>query len=384
MLLALRRLAPLLLLVVAAAAALVAVERRSAAPDAVAAPVTEAVAVAAAPAVAAATAVPADDPPPRADDAPPAPTTTTTLDPPVLGRVWRLLAVRYADSKPAADTLDGFRLGLADAGLLEGRDWVLDAESAGSDLATLRALLDGVDRGGVDLLVVESTPALQMALRRVRRVPIVFAMAAAPFVVGAGETDDEHRANVTGVYTLGAFPEMAELLQARFPAWKRVGTVYCPTEINSVTNRTRLAGALDQHGISLVSVPARSPVELADAAVALTLRRPDVIVQVPDNLSAANFALLADAARRAQIPLMGFMREAVVQGAALAIALDYRSAGARAAAKAAAIMRGTPPARIPLGGAGPRMLLVSPANAARLGFTLPPALLADADEVMEP
>ena len=77
---------------------------------------------------------------------------------------------------------------------------------------------------------------------------MVFTVVADPFVAGAGKTDTEHLPNVTGVYTQGPYREMAEMLRDHFPAIKRVGTLYCPAEANSVANKdvfvtARLPGA---------------------------------------------------------------------------------------------------------------------------------------------
>lgn len=324
--------------------------------------------------------VPAEPPPTLASTTTvPEPTTTTR---PPLGRTWRIRVVVWIDSPPAADVLAGLREGLAASGLVEERDWTLDVTQVGGDATALQNVLDGLAHDGTDVAVVLSTPALQGALRRVKTLPVVFALVPDPFGVGAGSSDDAHRPNVTGVYTLAAYPEMAELLAKDFPGWKRIGTLYTPADANSVADRNRFGGALRQQGITLVSVPVRGPGDLDRAAAALVALEPDAVVQIPDDVTGAGFAHLVSATRAARVPLFAFTSDAVTEGAALAIALDYRAAGERAAERLAAILEGTSPAAIPFGGPGRRLLVVSPLQAAGVGMTLPEGVLERADRMV--
>jgi ABC-type uncharacterized transport system substrate-binding protein len=385
---ALRRLLPAAALVVAAAGGLLLTQRdaREAgtpAPADAPGPVAEASPPPAAepapidpePAEAAPAADVAEAPPPTA----PEPTTTTL---PALGRTWRVHVVVWVRSPQAADTLAGLRQGLVASGLVEDRDWVLDVTELQGDAALLPAVLDGLTHDGTDVAVVLSTPALQSALRRVKRLPVVFALVPDPFGVGAGSADDVHRPNVTGVYTLAPYPEMAELLAQDFPAWKRIGTLYTPADPGSLADRNRFGGALRQHGLALVSVPVRGAADVGRAATELVALRPDAIVQIPDDLTAAGFGQIVAAARAGGLPVFAFLGDAVTEGAALALTLDHRVAGERVAERLAAILKGTSPADIPFGGPGRRSLVVSPLHAASVGLTLPDGVIARADRMV--
>ena len=72
--------------------------------------------------------------------------------------------------------------------------------------------------------------------------------------------------NVTGVYTQGPYREMAELLRTHFPQIKRVGTLFCPAEANSVANKDMFVREASRCGLTVETVPVNSASELPDAA----------------------------------------------------------------------------------------------------------------------
>jgi ABC-type uncharacterized transport system substrate-binding protein len=299
-----------------------------------------------------------------------------------VAQTWRTRIVLYLETPPAEEALAGIREGLAAAGLVDGRDYALSTASAQGDMATLSSILDGVASDHTDLLLTLSTPTLQTALQKVRRIPIVFTFVANPLLVGAGRSDDDHLPNVTGVYTVGPYAELAALVAADFPHWKRIGTLFAPAEVNSVYNKDLFVTAAAAQGIAVDTIAANTPGELADAALALAARPIDAIVQIADNQSLGGFTAIARAGRRAGKPVVGFASSAVEQGAVFALSVDYHQAGRDAAEKAVQIVRGTPPAAIPFSRPSRKELIVSVPNAAAVNLTLPPALLARADRVI--
>lgn len=303
--------------------------------------------------------------------------------PGALARTWKTRVVLYLETPPAEEALHGVRDGLNEAGLVEGRDYTLTIASAQGDMATLASILDGVASDGTQLLLTLSTPTLQTALQKVRRVPIVFTFVANPLLVGAGRSDEDHLPNVTGVYTVGPYAEMTALIAESFPGWKRIGTLFAPAEVNSVYNKDLLVGAAAERGITVDTIAANSPGELADAALALAARPIDAIVQIADNQSFGGFAAIARAGSRAGKPVVGFATPALEQGAVFVLSLDFHQAGRDAAAKAAQVMRGTSPGAIPFTRPSRKELAVSLPNARAVDLAIPATLLARADRVIQ-
>jgi ABC-type uncharacterized transport system substrate-binding protein len=207
----------------------------------------------------------------------------------------------------------------------------------------------------------------------------VFTFVADPFIAGAGTDDAHHLPKVTGVYTLGPYAEMAELLAQHFPQWHKIGTLFSPAEVNSVHNKEIFVAEAAKRGLKVSVLPVNSSSELADAALALASQPIDAIVQIPDNQTVAGFTAIAQAATRAKKPLFAFTETAVKQGAVLGYTLDYYQAGLDAAGKATEIMRGKSPAEIPFSRPSKISLIVSEDNARAVGLALPEAVLAKAE-----
>jgi putative tryptophan/tyrosine transport system substrate-binding protein len=255
---------------------------------------------------------------------------------------------------------------------------------AQGDMAGLGMLFDSARTAGTDLYAVYGTPTLQSAIRKVKDAPVVFTVVADAVLAGAGKSDHDHLPNITGVYTLGPYREMAELLRIYFPQIKRVGTLFCPAEVNSVANKDLFVREARRCGLTVETVAANSAGDLPDAAAALCGRNLEAVVQIIDNLSAAGFPAIAQAARQAHLPLFACEGGAVQEGAVLALARDYYDCGRETALKAARIMRGESPASIPFSPPTLTETLVNLKNARQCRLVIPEALLRKAKLVAVP
>ncbi len=261
--------------------------------------------------------------------------------------------------------------------LVAGRDYTLKLRSAQGDIATLGALYDAALTEGADLIVPISTPSLQAAVQRVKDRPVVFTMVANPMAAGAVKSYTDHPDNLTGVTVLGPVEEMLDLLARHYPAYRRLGTLFCPAEANSVDLKDSLVAACRARGITLETIAANTSGELPDAAASLASRPIDAILQISDNLSSAAFTSIAQAARRAQKPLLSLNSTTATLGAPVSMGRDYHAAGEATVAMIERVIAGTPIADLPVILPPAVKLTLSPANAAAVGMTLPPALLKE-------
>ncbi len=97
-----------------------------------------------------------------------------------------------------------------------------------------------------DLLVTFSTPTLQVALGRARGVPVVFTYVASPVAAGAGSNDRDHPPTITGVYMEPAYEPMLDVIRRLKPNLQSIGTLFVPSESNSVYMHARLRAGLPQ------------------------------------------------------------------------------------------------------------------------------------------
>jgi ABC-type uncharacterized transport system substrate-binding protein len=297
-------------------------------------------------------------------------------------RTWKVGLAAYSESTVLDEAIGGFRRGLKEGGLVEGQDYTTTYRNAQGDIATLNALFDELSGDETDLVVSFSTPALQAALRKVDRKPVVFAVVLDPFAAGAGKSDSNHRPDVTGVYLAFPYAQMARTAREVLPKARRVGTLFTPGEVNSVLARQRFEGPLKAEGLELVSLPVNGPTEVGEAALTLCQSGIDVLCQISDNLSNSSFPAIARACEMAKTPLFTFSPSQVKRGAVLGVGSDFAENGREAGLLVAEVIRGEDPARILFHASTKTRRSVNLHNARRLGLSVPAEWVKTADEVV--
>jgi ABC-type uncharacterized transport system substrate-binding protein len=249
-------------------------------------------------------------------------------------------------------------------------------------MSTVSGLIDAAIVDGADMLVTFSTPTLQAAIQRTKTIPVVFTYVANAVAAGAGTSDSEHLPNVTGVYMMAAFQPMLDIIREMMPASRVLGTIYVPAEVNMVHQRDVLMKTATARGFEIRSIAANSSAEVADAALALSTSRIDAICQIAGNLSVTAFPSIAQAARRARVPVFVFQSAQLHGGAVLAVSRDYHGAGMDAGRIAARVIRGESPASMPFLEYAPTKLMVNLEAARQIGFRIPAAVVQRAAEVV--
>jgi ABC-type uncharacterized transport system substrate-binding protein len=297
-------------------------------------------------------------------------------------RPWKLAAILYSESPPAEETEAGLREGMKKWPLVEGRDYIFTVRNAQGDIAALNSLIDAAITDGADIIIPLSTPALQAAVRKVKDRPIVFSLVANPMAAGAGRSYEDHLPNVTGIAVLAPADRMLDLLRKHFPQYRRIGTLFCPAEANSVDLKDLIVEHAKARGLQVETVAASSPAELADAAMSLASKPIDAIVQISDNLSSAGFTAITRAANQARKPLFSLNSTTISLGAPVAFGRDYHEAGVETAAVLLRVMRGESPAAIPFA-LPPRVVRkASLPNARANGLVLPQSFLDEMETVI--
>ncbi|MBW2497223.1 MAG: ABC transporter substrate-binding protein [Deltaproteobacteria bacterium] len=283
--------------------------------------------------------------------------------------------VQYIETPNAEISRNGVIQGLSEAGMLRDRDFRIRVHSAQGDIPTLVSIVDALVSRESDLILTLSTPALQTALRRDRGIPIVFGMVSNPFIVGAGTSDRDHAPTVTGAYLDQPVEEMLDVIRQLFPEAKKLGTLYTPAEINSEFNMDQLKTAAEKDGYEVETVGIATAADVVDASIALASTRPDVWVQITDNLISSSFPAVMEAANREHIPVVTFSPTAVEYGPLMVVARDYFDAGQEAGLIAARVLRGEPVEQIPFQPTKRLRYLLNPDAATQFGITFPPELV---------
>ena len=294
---------------------------------------------------------------------------------------WRLDLAGFVESPLDEEVQQGIFDGLREQGMVEGRDFEVRIGYAQGDMATLSSLIDRAVSDRVDMLIVLSTPALQVAVGKTGAIPIVFA-SACPVQAGAGESFEKHLPNVTGVSTMADFKEMVRTIRECLPDARRIGTLFNPGEANSVILKEAMESEFEKEGLELVVAPVLAASDLVDATTALLSKSVDAVCPVPDNTNNAGFAAVVSRAQQAEKPLFCFSSALTIEGgAAVGVSRDLPRAGKDMASLAARIMRGENPADMPFALVSGTRVTVNLANARLCGLTIPSSLLKRAHEV---
>ncbi len=318
----------------------------------------------------------------RPETKPSAKTPLVTASAP-LSKVWQLRLLAYINSPDVEEAEQGLRDGLKNAGVMEGRDYELKVANAQGDMTSLQGMVESALADRADLLLTISTQALQSAVQRARDTPIVFTMVANPFAAGVATTEAEHLASVTGAYGSNDVDAMLPIIKQVLPNARRVGALFAPTEVNSVYSHELLVKAAKGANYELVSVGINSPSEAPDVTQSLCGQQIDLICLPNSNLAGSSFPTIVQSAKKAKVPVFGFLGSMASQGAVVVLTRDYHDMGADSGQIAARVMRGEKPAAIPLHQSRKNRLLINTAAAKAAGLTIPVELLKRADRVVE-
>jgi ABC-type uncharacterized transport system substrate-binding protein len=233
----------------------------------------------------------------------------------------------------------------------------------------------------VDVIVGWFTPGATAAKQATREIPIVMAGAGDPIATGLVDSLGRPGGNVTGMG--GLAPELAgkcvELVREMLPSARRVSPlVNGPDPFSKpFVEKIRLAGEATR--ISIDPVMIRGPEELDAGFLALDKVRPDAVIVQP-SLGAKSPAELA---LKYRLPAISIFRPFVEAGGLMSYWLDEAELYARTALFVDKILKGAKPADLPVEQPTKFELVINLKTAKTLGLTVPPTLLARADEVIE-
>ena len=299
-----------------------------------------------------------------------------------LARKWNVHIIEYVQVRDVEDTEKGIFAGFDKAGLVRGRDYEVKISNAHNDMPTLSGLVDAAVSDGADLIITLSTPTLQAAIRRAGSTPIVFTYCASAIAAGAGKSLGDHLPNLTGVEVPAAYKDLIAIVRECLPDVRSVGTLFTPSEVNTVFHKDQITKAAAALGIKVEAVAAETGAEVSDAALALCNRKIDAICQVGGNLTATAFPSIARAAYSAKLPLFASLTSQAEMGAAVAVARDYYDAGVDTGLMAARVMRGENPDSIPIEPFSKTKIIVNPAGAKACGLTIPQSVMSRADRII--
>lgn len=298
---------------------------------------------------------------------------------PVSSKMVRIGFVQITDHALLNITRDSFVTEMKRLGY-EEKNCVIYLKDANGELPTVNTILDKFFLDEVDIVVPISTPCTQAAINKIKDRPVVFATVANPFIIGAGKSDTDHLANVTGVYGSAPMDKMMEIVTQILPGKLKVGAIWDPAHANSVFNVNQLKDIISRYykDVSFLGATITNSSEVYQAAVSLVNRGIDVFVLSPDNTVYSAFESVVKAARIKRIPIFISDVERLKDGALAAYGYDYTISGIQAAHLVDRILKGESPADIPFERYRKLTFGLNLEMAKEIGITIPPDLVAKA------
>jgi putative ABC transport system substrate-binding protein len=298
-------------------------------------------------------------------------------------RIGVLMATKEDDPQVQAGVL-AFQQGLLELGWIDGRNIRLDYRWGAADLDRVRVDVTDLVQSAPDAIVVGSTPAARAFQQATRAVPIVFVAIADPVRTSIVLSLAHPGGNITGFTNFEASmgSKWLEFLKEIAPRTTRVALIFNP-DTHSGQFFQSLEAAGPSLGIETVQTPLHNAAEIERALASFNGEANVGLVAMPDIFTADHRDLIISLATKYRLPAISWLRSFAAGGGLMSYGVDLPDLFRRAASYVDRILKGTKPADLPVQQPTKFELVINLKTAKALGLTVPAALHAQADEVIE-
>jgi ABC-type uncharacterized transport system substrate-binding protein len=300
-----------------------------------------------------------------------------------IAKIYRIGILEALPAARNAANLDALRKGLRDLGYVEGRNLVIEYRSADGRAERFPDLVSELVRLKVDLIVTRGTPATRAAKNATGAVPVIMATMGDPSALVTSLTHPG--SNLTGVVTFSTelMAKRIEILKELVPHLSRIALLHnmgnpaVPPEWEETKTAARSLG------LQAELLDVRSEDDLG-RAFELAVRQPaDGLLIGADGLTQMHQHTIIELAARNRLLAIYPAREFVEAGGLISYAVNYSDLYLRLASFVDRIFRGAKPGELPVEQPTKFELVINSKTAKTLDLTIPPLLLARADEVIE-
>jgi putative ABC transport system substrate-binding protein len=280
--------------------------------------------------------------------------------------------------------LTAFRKGLAETGYSEGHNVTIEYRWAEGNYARLPELAADLVRHQVNVIAATSTPAAPAAVAATKTLPVVFSTASDPVAFGLVASIRRPGGNVTGVSSFNAElgTKRLEILQELLPS-----AVVFAVLVNSDNPLTEQIvtdfGKRARAGQQIEIVRANTNRDIDAAFLSMLQKRSEALVVSPDPLFTTRRIQILTLAARHAMPAIFAFREDAEAGGLMCYGASLTDQSRQAGSYVGRVLKGEKPAELPVLRATKFEFIINLQTASALGLTVPPTLLARADEVIE-
>jgi putative ABC transport system substrate-binding protein len=315
------------------------------------------------------------------------------------GAAWSVAARAQQRATPVIGLLSGaslqtmrewvaaFQRGLSDVGFVEDRNVAIEYRWAEGNNDRLPELAMDLVHRKVDIIVVmASTPGALAAKAATQAIPIIFFIGTDPVKVGLVESLARPGGNVTGVTVLVVelFAKALELMHNVMPHGTLIAALLNPANIpQTATEMSVILNTGNALGVPISVLKASTPGEIGAAFETLVGQRIGALVVSGENFFTTQRDLMVGLSARYAMPTIYAAREFVLAGGLMSYGTPQADAFRQVGRNTGRILKGEKAAELPVQQVTKIELAVNLKTARTLGLTIPPALLARADEVIE-
>ncbi len=295
----------------------------------------------------------------------------------------KFVAITQIVEHPALDSCrQGVKDVLAENGYVEGKNLRWDYESAQGNPVTAAQIAKKFVGDEPDVIVAIATPSAQAVAATTKTVPLVFSAVTDPVAAKLVSNWEKPGANITGTSDMAPIDKHLEMILRISPNVKKLGVLYNPGEVNSVSSLEAVKKAAGPKGIEVFEGPAPKSSEVLAAARSL-VGKVDAFYVPTDNTVVSAFEAVVKVGIDSKTPVYAADTDSVERGAIAASGFNYYQVGRQTGEMVVQILKGANPGDIPVSGVDKLDLWVNPGSAAKMGVTLPEALVKEAVKVVK-
>jgi putative ABC transport system substrate-binding protein len=301
-----------------------------------------------------------------------------------LRRIGVLMSLAVDDAEGQA-RLAAFLQGLQQLGWIDGRNVRIDTRWGAGDADRTRRYAAELVALAPDVILAVAVASMVPLQHATRTVPIVFVQVTDAVGVGFVERLSRPGGNATGfsLSEYGFSAKWLELLKQIAPHMTRAGVLRDPSNPSGIGLLAAIQGAAPALNVEVSPLGVRDVGEI-DRVIATFAQRPNgALILVPTALTVINRQLIINLAARHRLPAIYPYRYFVEAGGLMSYGADEIDQYRLAAGYVDRILKGEKPADLPVQAPTKFELVINLKTAKALGLTVPPSLLAIADEVIE-
>jgi len=286
---------------------------------------------------------------------------------------------------PGDTYVEEFRKGLHDLGYRDGENLRLEFRWAEGKPERLPMLAGELVRSKVDVIFTASTPGALAAKGATTAIPIVFVAVGDPVEAGVVSSLARPGGNITGFthLSVGLVTKTLELIKELMPRLRQVVVLAPTSNPTTALKLVRIRSAAQALSVKIEVVEVHTAGEFDPAFESIRRHKPSALMPLLDTLTRTHTKELIAFAMQHRLPTIFEAREFVDAGGLLSYGTSFPSMYRRAAAHVDRILKGAKPADLPVEQPTTFELVINLKTAKSLGITIPPSLLARADQVIE-